>query len=192
MLFYGECKFSPILYDCYKLGANFIVEPIMLEYNKNRGSGENHYNLLSTGDAFSDKNAIQKTFNTLLSWIDSTFNKIDNTYSSISGGIAGILKGFSEKQFPKFLHAFEKLSRGVLVAGITIDLLISAYTNYHDDALTTSQKWIRFGLDARYISIKSGIFYGLGNIAVEIAVSASCYAAGFAVSTFLIDDLFGR
>jgi hypothetical protein len=82
-----------------------------------------------------------------MSIIDLVFNKIDNFSSVFAGRADGILGMLDFNPFLKYSKGLSKFSIVVMGIGIGPDVVMSVYTNFNNDSLTTGQQWGSFGAD---------------------------------------------
>lgn len=69
----------------------------------------------------------------------------------------------------------------LLGIGIGLDVATSAYNNFNNPNLTTTQKWARFGADIGYIGVTSALSYGAGILVTKGAVALGISAIGYSL-----------
>ena len=163
--------------------------PVNVQYNASfshvksdaRGTIGSVNSVASWGD-FSLPNS-SGWFGSMISGLSSAHGVVDKVSSYLVGSVDGLLNYAGLAKFNGFQSKLTRYSKWLLGIGIGLDLVASAYNNYHNPNLTTGQKWASFGADIGYIGITSALSYGAGTLVTKGAVALGTTVMGCALGT---------
>ncbi len=119
----------------------------------------------------------------IISGLSSAHGVVDKLSSYLVGSIDGLLDYAGIANLKGFQSQLSNYSKCLLGIGIGLDIAESAYTNYHNQNLSTAQKWASFGADIGYIGLTSALSYGIGKLVTKASVSLGTAVAGAVLGT---------
>ena len=120
-------------------------------------------------------------FGSTISGLSSAHGVVDKVSSYLVGSVDGLLSYAGIAKFNGFQSNLTRYSNWLLGIGIGLDVVASAYDNYHNPNLTAGQKWASFGADVGYIGATSALAYGAGALVTKGSVALGTAAASYAL-----------
>lgn len=118
---------------------------------------------------------------TVLAGLSCIHGAVDKVSSYLVGSLDGLLNYAGISKLNGFQSKLSGYSNLLLGIGIGLDVATSAYNNFNNPNLTTTQKWARFGADIGYIGVTSALSYGAGILVTKGAVALGISAIGYSL-----------
>ena len=95
-----------------------------------------------------------------LNFLGNVFAFNENIYSTVAGVFEGIRRHQGLGQY----ESLAKVSKVLMHVGYWLNVGLDAYNNYHDNTLSSQEKWVSFGVDTVYTTAVTVGSYFLGMI----------------------------
>ena len=139
--------------------------PIGVNYNSSASNGGNIIDSVKSSNNIGIPTNKHNNINSTGFGFDPNFlGNVFSHHENIFAGIAGVFEVHRTYHNLPQIETLAKISKVLMHAGFWLNIVLSAYNNYHDNSLTKQEKWVSFIVDSIHTTGQTVGSYFLGGI----------------------------